>query len=179
MSKLADWIIARVTRRPPDFVIGGQEKPYLRRWWLIPRNRFFNVYLHQFLRSDDDRALHDHPWANASILLRGGYIEHTIDAGGIHRKRLLEAVAVRVRLTGKIAHRVELLTQYVRRPAGVQLNERVSEIAHIEPAPCWTIFITGPRYREWGFHCPEQGWIPWQRFVDERDIGSTGKGCDA
>ena len=177
MSKIADWIISRVTRRPPDFIIGGHENPYLRRWWLIPRNRFFNVYLHQFLRSDDDRALHDHPWANASILLRGSYLEHTIDAGGIHRKRLLSAGAVRVRLTGKIAHRVELLPdRYVefRTVSGPMVRVDTGS-----PLTCWTIFITGPRYREWGFHCPEQGWIPWQRFVDERDVGATGKGCDA
>jgi len=61
--------------RPPDFVIGPSEMPYLRRWWIIPRNRFFNIYLHQFLHSDDDRALHDHMYINLSILLRGRYIE--------------------------------------------------------------------------------------------------------
>ena len=62
--------IARITRRPADFVIGGAERPYLRRWWVIPRNRLFNVYLHQFLRSDDDRALHDHPWLTAAAAPR-------------------------------------------------------------------------------------------------------------
>ena len=42
----------------PHMVIGGAEDPYLLRWYLIPRNPFVNVYLHKFLRSDDDRALH-------------------------------------------------------------------------------------------------------------------------
>lgn len=45
---------------PCDFTIGGHERPYLLRWFIIPRNRFFNIYLHKFLRSDDDRALLDH-----------------------------------------------------------------------------------------------------------------------
>src|SRR4051795_4015193 len=63
--------------REPDFYIGGKVNPYLVRWWVIPRNRFFNVYLHKFLRDDDDRALHDHPWISLSFILRGGYIEHT------------------------------------------------------------------------------------------------------
>ena len=40
-----------------DLVVGGDADPYLRRWWLIPRNRIFNVYLHHFMRSDDDRVL--------------------------------------------------------------------------------------------------------------------------
>ena len=44
-------------KRPADFVIGPPERPYLLRWWIIQRNRFFNIYLHKFLRSDDDLAL--------------------------------------------------------------------------------------------------------------------------
>ena len=48
-------------RRPPDFVIGGADRPYMRRWYLVPKNTQLNVYLHHFRRSDDDRALHDHP----------------------------------------------------------------------------------------------------------------------
>jgi hypothetical protein len=151
-----DRFIARITRRAPDFVIGGTERPYLRRWFVIPRNPIFNVYLHQFLRSDDDRALHDHPWANCSVLLRGSYIEHTIAAGGIHKRQCLVAGDLRVRWTGRFAHRVELFD-----------------------GPCWTLFITGPRYREWGFHCPDEGWIHWKRFTADDDSGAIGRGCDA
>ena len=62
-----------IMRRPPDFIIGEPANPYLIRWWVIPRNRWFNIYLHEIRRSDDDRALHDHPWLNCSILLHGGY----------------------------------------------------------------------------------------------------------
>jgi len=35
--------------RKPDFVIGRAGAPYLERWWVIPRNRWFNIYLHHFL----------------------------------------------------------------------------------------------------------------------------------
>ncbi len=42
---------------------------------------------------------------------------------------------------------------------------------------CWTLFITGPVVRNWGFHCTA-GWRPWQVFVDKRDRGSVGRGCD-
>lgn len=38
----------------------------------VPR---FGIYLHHLLRSDYDRALHDHPWPFISIVLRGGYWE--------------------------------------------------------------------------------------------------------
>ncbi len=43
--------------RKPDFTVIGQgteEVPYLQRWWVIPRNRWFNIYLHKFQHSDDD-----------------------------------------------------------------------------------------------------------------------------
>lgn len=142
-------------QREPDFVIGGSERPYLFRWFVIPRNRLFNVYLHKFLRSDDDRALHDHPWANLSILLRGEYTEHLIDAGGIHRRVKRKAGDWHFRPSGKIAHRVEI------------------------DQPCWSLFLTGPAYREWGFHCPEQGWIHWKRFTATDDPGAIGKGCES
>ncbi len=150
---LLDRFIARITRRAPDFVIGGGEDPYLRRWWVIPRNRFVNVYLHQFLRSDDDRALHDHPWANCSILLRGEYTEHTIRAGGVHCAEVMRAGAVRVRLLGSMAHRIEL-----------------------HGGPCWTLFVTGPVYRRWGFHCRTR-WVHWREFTARDDRGSIGRGC--
>ena len=163
--KLGDRLIARATRRAPDFVIGGLDDPYLRRWWLVPRNRFFNVYLHEFVRSDDDRALHDHPWANLSILLRGFYSEQTIAAGGIEHRRLLTAGDMRLRLSGRLAHRVELL-----------VGGTVDGVPH--EVPCWTLFITGPRYREWGFHCPATGWVHWEKFTAPDDIGAVGRGCD-
>src|SRR3546814_4215417 len=76
-----------VDRRPPNFVIGGQQDPYMRRWWVIPRNRFINIYLHQVLRPDDDRALHDHPWINLSIILDGGYWEITPGPNDRHQHR--------------------------------------------------------------------------------------------
>src|SRR3546814_18227298 len=76
-----------VDRRPPNFVIGGQQDPYMRRGWVIPRSRFINIYLHQVLRPDDDRALHDHPWLNLSLILDGGYWEITPDTTARHPPR--------------------------------------------------------------------------------------------
>lgn len=151
-DRFADRIIDKIASRDPDVIIGGTDDPYLKRWWVIPRNRFFNIYLHRFCRSDDDRALHDHPWMNLSILLRGYYVEHTIADGGINRRQLRRKGAVKLRLPSS-AHRIEL--PYDR--------------------PCWTLFITGPVVRGWGFHCPD-GWVPWREFTDEAGTG-VGRGC--
>ncbi len=138
----------------PDFVIGKPGSPYLNRWFVIPRNRWFNIYLHEFVRSDDDRALHDHPWWNLSFLISGRYTEHTIPQGGINIRTERFAGDFKFR-TAKSAHRIEL--------------------TH---GSCWTLFVTGPRLRSWGFHCPDAGWRHWKDFTDDRDSGQIGRGCD-
>lgn len=183
MRLIADAILRWARGRQPDFVIGGRERPYLRRHWLIPRNRFFNIYVHQFLRSDDDRALHDHPWLfNASWLIEGQYREWT-PADDEH---LMPDVTERCRYPefvdrragswkfrwGAAPHRLELLH------AGYVVA-RGRPIAVGAPIPCWTVFITGPIVREWGFHCLGRGWIHWKKFTAPADRGSIGRGCDA
>lgn len=166
MKLIRDAILRWARARQPDFVIGGKDAPYLRRHWLIPRNRFFNVYVHEFLRSDDDRALHDHPWLfNASWLIDGEYLEHTIRAGGVGVAAQRKAGDWKFRW-GAAPHRVELRVE-VEHGHGWSVGFPVS---------CWTVFITGPVVREWGFHCP-RGWVLWREFVDARDAGSIGKGC--
>ena len=91
------------SRRAPDFIVGADspDGAYLHRWYLIPRNRVLNIYLHQFLRDVDDRALHDHPWPWCSLLLDGAYFEHTIAAGGIHRRQLRPARAADLEAAGQ------------------------------------------------------------------------------
>lgn len=138
--------------RPPDVVIGDAAFPYLRRWHLIPRNRVFNVYLHHFCRSDDDRALHDHPWWNMSWLLDGTYLEHKTD--GVYARRQGDVVF----RGGRAPHRIQLLQSLYGREK-----------------PVWTLFITGPRFRAWGFHC-KAGWRPWQEFTTPDGKG-VGPGC--
>jgi len=151
---LLRWLLKRGPgRRAPDLIIGGEADPYLLRWHIIPQNRLCNVFLHRFLRSDDDRALHDHPWPNFSLLLANEYTEHRILAGGIHTKTTQRAGDWVLRAHGAIAHRIEL-----------------------HAGPCWTLFVTGPKYRDWGFHCPDR-WVPWQDFTAVNDRGAIGKGC--
>lgn len=168
--RLWTWIVAKL-RRPPDFIVGGTERPYLLRWWLIPRNRWLNVYLHKFVRDDDDRSLHDHPWRSLSIVLRGGYYDLTHGPDGTLCRRWYGPGAVVAR-SATAAHRVELLRRAEPFASGPTM--RIDRLVEI---PAWTLFITGPRVREWGFWCP-QGWVPWQQFVSRDDGGAVGKGCD-
>ncbi len=132
-------------KRPPDRIIGDC---YLHRWHLLPRNRFCNVYLHRYLGSDDDRALHDHPWHSVSFLLRGRLREHL--QGGRSREI---ARGWPVWRAPTLAHRLDLLSD-----------------------TALTVFITGPRVRDWGFYCP-QGWRHWSVFTDQTG-NKIGRGCD-
>lgn len=146
--------LVRIFYREPDFYIGGKDAPYLMRWYVIPRNQWFNVYLHKFTRDDDDRALHDHPWTSLSFALWDRYIEHTKDWTKIRR---MGSVVWRA---ATHTHRVELFKQ------------------DDMPIPAWTLFLTGPKVREWGFACPK-GWVPWQVYCAEAEGGNkVGKGCD-
>ena len=141
-----------MSERQPDERIGGEgDNPYMLRWFLFPKNRWFNIYVHKFLRSDDDRALHDHPWWFISLILRGSYIERRISATDDNTRRT-GSIALRPAST---LHRIEL----------------------IDNQPVWSLIITGPKCREWGFLCP-QGWRHWVEFTGGPDGEMMGPGCD-
>jgi len=139
---------------------------YLTRWHVIPRNRFFNIYLHKFTGDDDNRALHDHPWHSFSILLKGEMNEMSrmppedfIKYGVDMRDSIVEVnyanLVSRFRFRrATFAHRLELLDK---------------------TKPAWTLFITGPAIREWGFHC-SKGWQHWSTMTTKE--GETIGGCN-
>lgn len=136
----------------PDVVLDDAltRAVYLKRWWLIPRNPVFNLYLHKFESSDPADEFHDHPWGNLSVVLRGSYIEWIVEGCAIRRFDRAEGDLVFRR--GKTTHRIDL-----RRRFG-------------EEMPCWTLFVTGPRLRRWGFRDVVTGkWTAW------RDFGSRSK----
>lgn len=62
------------TRLIPVFILEG----YLWRSYLIPRNKYFNIYLHIFVGSDE-RVPHDHPWPSWSLCLWGRIREYIQD----------------------------------------------------------------------------------------------------
>lgn len=166
---MVSWL-KRLFCRQPDFVIGSENSPYLRRWWLLPRNPVFNVYLHHFCRSDDDRALHDHPWPSLSIVLSGGYYDITPGIDNTQQRRWCGPGSIIVRRPSS-AHRVELARLKLLLASGFSYWSVSQEL------PAWTLFITGPRVRDWGFLCP-RGWVHWQDFTSGVDGSRIGKGCD-
>jgi hypothetical protein len=145
LSAMQRWAEGIMASRPPDFVIGDD---YLRRWWVMPRNDYCNVYLHEIRKSDDDRAFHDHPWPNTSVLLVGGYVEHTPE--GRFERNAGEVIT----RPANALHRLEIIP-------GVRAI---------------SLFMTGQKERDWGFDCPH-GWVHWRDFTDPESIGTIGRGC--
>lgn len=176
IARLRKWLTGWMTGGP-HFVVGPHDRPYLLRWYVLPRNDWLNVYLHKFCRDDDDRALHDHPWPSLSLVLWGGYVEQTRTAATSAGEHWTAA-------KGVVTQHTHVATEYtyVRKWYGIgSLLRRAATHTHrIElpgGKPCWTLFITGPRVREWGFHCPK-GWVHWRDFTASHDVGQVGKGCD-
>jgi hypothetical protein len=162
--------------RTPDLIIGTRERPQTFRWnlfkwrvaepsigpapWHVPRDGCLQLALHKWVRSDDDRALHDHSSWNVSLLLWGTYLEVFEDR--IVRRRPLVPYFRRA----GTPHRVLLIAD----PSG-------------RTHPVWTLWLRGPPWRDWGFHCPK-GWRHWRDYISTRDysasgsVSDVGKGCD-
>lgn len=169
-SWLRESLIAGVAlRRNPDFIIGDH---YLERWWIIPRNPVFNLYLHRIAKSDDDRALHDHPWWNVSVILMGEYLEH-LPHWQSGRAPVLRSYEMEQPDGPMTVHVVSRREGEVVPRLGKSLHrlELPSHLHHV-----WSLFITGPRFRSWGFACPK-GWRHWRLFTGD-DKGQVGRGCD-
>lgn len=107
---------------------------HMLRWHFLPRNRWFRVYVHKFVRDDCDRAFHDHPWDSWSLCLWGRMTELTPEG-----ERQLGP--------GKLVYR----------PA--EFQHRVM----LNGGPAWTLFIVGRKRREWGFWC-RRGFVHWTEF---------------
>lgn len=109
---------------------------YLRRWTLL---RVFGrkLMLHEIVRPDYARELHDHPWRFATLILRGGYIE--TNEHGDSRRRV-----------GRLYYHPAKFRHAIRElPSGT----------------AWTLIFRGRRRREWGFYT-ECGWMQWRSYCD-------------
>lgn len=131
-------VAAALDAEPPDHLehdtIYHGDRPYMHRYYIV-RSRAANIRLHHIMRDDAERDLHDHPWDFTTHLLSGGYREH-LGTGEIVEHHA--PCTVHRRATD--AHRLELLE-----------------------GPMWTLIVTGPWFRTWGFHTAD-GWVPWRDY---------------
>lgn len=110
------------------------------------------VRIHCIVASDDSRAFHDHPWPFAAIGLAGSYVEETPFIGNDGT----------VPLPGQA-------TNWRRRFRAPFINIKRATDLHVltvDPGPVWTLFLTRPKQRSWGFGGPF-GWLGWRTFDAE------------
>ena len=133
----------KATKKPPSYLdVGvfrlGRVHAGMDRIALLPRNRFFNAYIHFFNGPDIDDYMHDHPWWSLSVLLRGELVEITPK----HPKgRKAPRICLR---PPTAAHSIIKGSWNTRRPV--------------------TLFITGPKIRDWGF-LTDNGWEQHDKYI--------------
>lgn len=121
------------------------DEDYMERWFIIPRNRFFNIYFHRFFGSDAPTP-HDHPWMSLGVILEGTYVEHTPKGDFVRNEG-----------------------QWVLRwPSSLHWVEI--------DKPVYTLFITGPKVRRWGFQCKDK-WVDFREYIDRRGSNRLANGC--
>lgn len=117
--------------------LGRAECPYMYRWVLI----FFgySIRIHHWIRSDDKRFLHDHPWNFLTIVLKGSYtdVSESLDLFCEPQEHMRETLT-----PGMIKYRRAEHKHYVDVPK----------------SGCWTLLFTSRPKRKWGF------WIDGKRL---------------
>lgn len=139
---------------------------YLRRFYLTPRSRpnwwprswrWFRLFLHKIVRSDDDRDPHTHPWSFVSTVLGGSYREHIYFPNGSG--------------PGGVRNYVR-----IARPGSILRNkaEHTHQVEIIRPV--WSLVISPEATQEWGFWILDEfpgvpdRWVQWDEY-----LGLTGQ----
>lgn len=106
--------------------LGNPECPYVERW--VIETRWFSIRLHKWLGDDDLRNLHDHSWDYVAMVIKGVYTEKLDEDQG----------------EGFIYWMIPWKPVYRK-------AERRHAVHPVGPWPVWSILLTGPEKREWGF----------------------------
>lgn len=174
-------IIARHCRLRTISVLG---KEYMRRYtygrlgWLPgDKPTPVSVYLHHFIRPDEDRELHNHPWRWAlSVTLAGGYTEQRFCKSEefVRVKTPFRHKEYGCVVCGYMSFSPNVGKHIVnRRTRLFSVNfirgtdyHRVAEL-HGET---WTLFLAGPKTSSWGFWVPGKGHVPWREFLASKGM---------
>jgi hypothetical protein len=177
--------------RKPDLIIGPRHDPQTVRWHIFVW-RGWQLSLHKWLRSDSDRAPHDHKADNLSIILNAGYWE-TIRTrewweyperigGGPYDPKAFELAGWKHYGDGEFYRDVD--RTYFRWPLVPYF--RKAETPHrvtlpSDGKPVYTLWLRWPARRRWGYWCPK-GWVDADDYNSTADyyaagISEVGNGC--
>jgi hypothetical protein len=140
-------------KQTPYFNLEG----YMERDWLIPYNGDLGIRIHHILRDDNDRAFHDHPWPNTSVVLKGGYWE------------LMPELENQDPSLDKV-----LYSKVWRKPGDVIQRKATTRHRLMIPegTTATSMFIMGPWEQDWGFYTPE-GKVYWREYLNDYTTQTT------
>lgn len=147
--------------RLPDEIVGHWSRPQTLRWVLF-RCAWFQIVLNKHVRSDVP-VLHDHEWDNATLVLRGrgrewirvpAPLEYAPVDLAVHLRKVHSAPRRRLFPGRLIVRRADEL-HWIEIPKGAAL---------------WTLFITGPKVREFGYMRANGHWTRWDQSPDVDDL---------
>lgn len=130
-------------------------KDYLIRYSLPNFWLPFSIKIHKILLSDDV-CLHNHPWLFYSLILRGGYWEHTppVDQHKVDISNSYDGI--------------DSVKKWIR--PGSLLKRPAHWIHRLEipiNTPCWTLVVTMNKTRGWGFFTKKWGFLDWRNYKSE------------
>lgn len=152
-SHLPAWARRHIRTTFPSLVAGGLTDPFMLRWPVWHWGERFKVFLNLTLRNDDEGCLHDHPQWNATVPItpglremrgapNGEIVEVTLPDGDAVEREIHIPVSVVDLKPRKV---------YLRKPTDTH-RIIVGDDDYRPERGFWTLFMTGPRVREWGFH---------------------------
>ena len=152
------------------YEIGREGRAYLTRW-VIWGSRFSGngskVYLHYFWQSDEEAALHDHPWPFWSLVLWGGYFEVTRVLHPEHVGVFIDQRKYAKDRNGFWMHwnwygPLSLLKRDAKWQHRVALSYKIRHPI--------TLVWCGPKERSWGWWC-KQGFVPHRQSDKFAELG--------
>lgn len=123
--------------------LGRSNDPYMKRWGIL--TPWFSIRIHHWFRGDDDRHYHDHDWNFVCIVLAGSYEDVSYE---------------------EIDH-LQCVTYDTLTPGSIRY--RRAEFKHmLKTDGCWTLVLTGPKKRCFGFWVPNKSgkmvWFKAKRY---------------
>lgn len=137
LSKALDLIVPRLF---PVAEISRDGNPYLFRYYPHKDDDVVGWYLHKFVDGDGRTEVHSHPWDwSIAILLTSGYFEIRYKSFS----PFVDGEKVELQDRGGIFHAPFTLN--------VLQSHDLHRVMLVGGRPAWTIFIHGPRVRNWAF----------------------------
>lgn len=174
-----DLIVKKDTDQYPFWRFWSKERitredgaDYLNRITIIGIGKWFSIKFHNVVQSDD-ACLHCHPWSFISIILKGGYWEHT------YVEPIIIELAKELGVDDEMLEELNIFPapdgKYTVRKfykPGSILWRRAPSIHKLElnndkngkPIPCNTLIFTGKVFRKWGFYT-KSGFIYWRDYT--------------